>query len=135
MHTLRSVKSQFRSPNSQLIPNGQAPKQKLRVEHWELIGSWELRSWELSWARLQTQGDGVRKFLEHAIAHGRERPSQFEAGRVLVPAAAVPRRDRADVDVVFRAHAHVDVAVGPELEEDDCLDFPRRERQVDQPFG
>src|SRR5258707_541889 len=81
------------------------------------IRRWELRRWELSWACLHARRNGIREFLEDAVANTGQRPDRLESRGVLVAAAAVARGDRPDVDVVLRAHAHVDVSVGPQLEE------------------
>src|SRR5690348_6542932 len=75
------------------------------------------------WAALQTERDCFRQLADDPAPHRVERSRHAEAGRVLVAAAAVPARDRPDVDVVLRSHAHADLAVRRGLEEHHRLDL------------
>src|SRR6185503_6922429 len=91
--------------------------------------------WSSSWpprsarSRLRDEGvrvlkvDGAQNLLDERLLQRVDRAGHGAAGRVLVAAAAELLRDRADIDVAFRAHADpVGVALRL-LEEDHRLDL------------
>src|SRR5207244_10712857 len=79
--------------------------------------------------------DGPLDLLdEHFLQRVDAAPHRAACG-VLVPAAVEFLRDRADVDLALRSHAHaVRLALGL-LEEDDGLDLLHVERKLDEPFA